>query len=544
MLEGFSWLQDREAYCATFVQGLDEAELLRRFGGDLASARLIQPDDWEALEELSWFGDVIQVGHCDGWAFVYENNGYNGTLAETLQRVSAGTVAVSVFRNVNAHARFSYVEDGRVLTSFDPVNPPLPEEVSPRIAALLRQANIPYERFEDEDEDDYDFDYDFIGTMFALAEASGVRLDLEAIAERPLLSSFIRNPFSDFVGDLLTKGSDEQTVDRFLGLLNDWSYRDYLLRFLSLAPEPEEHWHPERTQLPEHLHTVATSVLDTLLSAQITRPVLKVLEEGEPAVRAAAAKVLKTLVQFDSTHDREEARERLLLLASAPEPEVALQATMALGKLGDQRAIKPLLHLLPLYPGRREIVQLLGQLKASSAVAPLFNMLDPNGKTIDVQRDIVKALEEIEGTRIVDRLLPLLQPEPQTMRECSFQQALLAALGRQGDASIVGPLLRLLNPHPEAMYAYDFQLRLLEALGNLGEKQAVEPLAQLLVSDFSDVHPYERIFQEYLVKALRQLGDTRPELQAIEEALQHLAKTTKTRLTVTFRRITDENREE
>ncbi|TMF51431.1 MAG: hypothetical protein E6I32_02670 [Chloroflexi bacterium] len=109
MLEGFSWLRENSpAYCVTFAQGLDETELLRSFGGDLSRARLIQQDDWQALEELSRFGDVIQVGWCDGWAFVYEDNGYRGTLPQTLQAVSEGTVAVSVFYNVNAHNRFCW----------------------------------------------------------------------------------------------------------------------------------------------------------------------------------------------------------------------------------------------------------------------------------------------------------------------------------------------------------------------------------------------------------------------------------------------------
>ncbi len=37
MLDGFSWLRkNSSAYCVTLVQGLDETELLRRFGADLS----------------------------------------------------------------------------------------------------------------------------------------------------------------------------------------------------------------------------------------------------------------------------------------------------------------------------------------------------------------------------------------------------------------------------------------------------------------------------------------------------------------------------
>jgi hypothetical protein len=69
MLEGLSWLRShREAYCVTFAQGLDEAELLRRFGGDLSQARSIRSDDWETVEELQLFGEVVQVGWCNSTA--------------------------------------------------------------------------------------------------------------------------------------------------------------------------------------------------------------------------------------------------------------------------------------------------------------------------------------------------------------------------------------------------------------------------------------------------------------------------------------------
>jgi len=91
---------------------------------------------------------------------------------------------------------------------------------------------------------------------------------------------------------------------------------------------------------------------------------------------------------------------------------------------------------------------------------------------------------------------------------------------------VVEQLLKLLNPHPRSHYAFDFQLRLLEALGNLGEKQAIGRLAQLLVLKLDICAIYERIFQEYLVRTLRQLGDTRTELEVVETALHQLAATT------------------
>lgn len=209
MLEGLLWLRDTcEAYSVTFAQGLNETELLRRFGGDLSWAQLVQKDDWDGLEELGLFGQIIQVGWCDGWAFVYENNGYTGTRPEVLHAVSAGTVAAAVFHNVNAVTRFCYAEDGTVSVNFDPIAPPF-EDASPQTMTLLRQAGITPKSAEGGD---------FVGAMFALAEAAGVRFDRKAIEERPLLSSFIRNPFSDFVSDLLTQGGKESVRPQMRGI--------------------------------------------------------------------------------------------------------------------------------------------------------------------------------------------------------------------------------------------------------------------------------------------------------------------------------------
>src|SRR5690242_14094549 len=123
MLEGLWWLRyNSGAYCVTFAQGLDETEMLHRFGGDLSRARLAPLSD-EEMRELEQLGQIIQVGWCDGWVFVYEANGYQGTRPETLRAVSKGTIAVSVYYSINAHTRFCYVRDGTIIANFDPIDP-------------------------------------------------------------------------------------------------------------------------------------------------------------------------------------------------------------------------------------------------------------------------------------------------------------------------------------------------------------------------------------------------------------------------------------
>src|SRR5260370_33070013 len=175
MRKGLSWLQDYSvAYCVTFARELDKAEMLRRFNADLSLAQMIRRDDWERLEQLAWFGEIVQAGQSDGWAFVYEDNGLTGTFEDILQSVSAGTVAISVFCNVNSLTRFCYAEDGVLLAHFDPIDPPF-DDPSPKLQSLLRQAGITRERYEEGDDD-------LMATLFTLAQVTGDSLNRQALA--------------------------------------------------------------------------------------------------------------------------------------------------------------------------------------------------------------------------------------------------------------------------------------------------------------------------------------------------------------------------
>lgn len=544
MLEGLSWLRThREAYCVTFAQGLEESELLRRFGGDLSQARLARLDEWETIEELQIFGEVIHVGRCNGWTFVYEDNGFRGTLQEVLRPVSTGTKAVSVFRNVNAVTCFCYAENEAILAHFDPIDPPF-EEASPQVQAWLRQAGVTRERGVEDDENDYDF----VEVMFALAEAAGVNLDRESLVEKPLLTSFLRNTLADFIGDLLARGGDEQTASRLLALLGErWDAHRFLHILKSgQQKERQPHIHDDRP-LMKRLRTITHEVLRALLDVHITPILLKALDENHQDMRSAVVEVLLALICYDQVHDEEGARERLLALTTCTEAEVAWPAALALGSLGDQRAVGPLVQILEgysslyttwhrsgmVYSPAGKAVQLLGQLRATSAIEPLFSLLDPQGTDIDFQRALYKALAQIGSTQVVDGLLPLLQPHPQNRGERSVQQALLAALAQLREAGVVEILLTLLNPTPTSSEEYDFQLHVLKALGSMGDQQAIESLVPLLNPEVH--HLLEWAFQGQLVETLRQLGETREELEVVELAMRDWRKTVQFKVKSTFR---------
>lgn len=194
MLEGLEWANEHGPYCLIFARGLDKAELVRRMGGDLSSARLARSTDRDMLDELGQqFDHVIEVGWCDGWAFAYEWNGLPPK-PEVMRALSAGTTAVSVFCNVNAVTHFYLAEDEIIVADFDPIHARdrwFFAQASPQVLALLEQVGIT-QITEDEEDEFYEESFDFVEAMHALAEAAGVRLDRASIADTPLLFSGIR----------------------------------------------------------------------------------------------------------------------------------------------------------------------------------------------------------------------------------------------------------------------------------------------------------------------------------------------------------------
>src|SRR5487761_71292 len=86
------------------------------------------------LIESQWLG-VRSLGP---WTLAVEVNGWQGSRPEVLERVSAGTRAVSAYWSVNGGTRFSYAAAGRVLAAFDPVFPDRREGADPDCLEGLR----------------------------------------------------------------------------------------------------------------------------------------------------------------------------------------------------------------------------------------------------------------------------------------------------------------------------------------------------------------------------------------------------------------------
>lgn len=119
----YAWFNDhwlRETFCVTLVRGLDEAEVLRRFGGERSQPRtLTVAQVGEQSEPLpARYQQLVLVTTADGWSLAVEDNGFEGWRPEVLRALSRGTQAVSVFDN-GSEGYFSCAADGALLVQFE-----------------------------------------------------------------------------------------------------------------------------------------------------------------------------------------------------------------------------------------------------------------------------------------------------------------------------------------------------------------------------------------------------------------------------------------
>jgi hypothetical protein len=119
----YAWFNDhwlREAFCITLVRGLDEGEVLRRFGGERSQPRPLTAGGAGELSGSFHAGypQTILATRSVGWAVAVEDNGFEGWRPEVLRALSRGSQAVSVFDN-GSEGDFSYAADGRLLVQFE-----------------------------------------------------------------------------------------------------------------------------------------------------------------------------------------------------------------------------------------------------------------------------------------------------------------------------------------------------------------------------------------------------------------------------------------
>ncbi|MFB0563700.1 MAG: HEAT repeat domain-containing protein [Candidatus Lokiarchaeia archaeon] len=140
-------------------------------------------------------------------------------------------------------------------------------------------------------------------------------------------------------------------------------------------------------------------------------------------------------------------------------------------KMKDSGDIEGLIEALD-YAGRRDIrmyaAMFLGRMGDRRAVEPLIRVLKDKGS--DIRQWAAYALGELGDLRALD---PLLQALRDT--EWEVRKKATIALGKLGDVSAVEPLIQVLNDEN-----WEVRWRAAEALGKLGDGRAAEHLVLLL----------------------------------------------------------------
>lgn len=151
--EAYAWVKEsvlRDAGCVTLVRSGDQAAVALAFGGDpghtrplslVAAANLSLGASGGELAASPW----MALRPVQSWLLAVEVNGWQGSRPEVLSRVSAGTLAVSAYWNVNGTTRFSYAAGGRLLATFDAVFPDRRAGDDPDCLEELR-AGLPWDQ--------------------------------------------------------------------------------------------------------------------------------------------------------------------------------------------------------------------------------------------------------------------------------------------------------------------------------------------------------------------------------------------------------------
>lgn len=140
--EPYAWTESDDGPLAlgaavALVRGCSPARALDVLGARRATqvAPAQEVRDWAAQQDYQHYGTAVEAGEVGGWTLVVELNGYQATVPELLQALSANGEAVVIYQNVNALSSFQYAKNGTIVRAFDPLLPqqgqsggPLPEE--------------------------------------------------------------------------------------------------------------------------------------------------------------------------------------------------------------------------------------------------------------------------------------------------------------------------------------------------------------------------------------------------------------------------------
>jgi Family of unknown function (DUF6461) len=207
----YAWFSDhwlRQHFCITLIRERDEAEVLRRFGGEHSQPRRLTVAQVSELSEPlpARYLQLVLVTRRGGWTVAVEDNGFEGWRPEVLRALSHGTQAVSVFHN-GIEGYFSHAVDGEVLVQFELLFPHRRWGSQPDLLlAQMRAVGL-----------DPDWDEpppgELVTGALALAErVTGIHLDPDVL-EGPLLVAEIAPLLDDPPASFSLEGEDAELTE-------------------------------------------------------------------------------------------------------------------------------------------------------------------------------------------------------------------------------------------------------------------------------------------------------------------------------------------
>jgi len=172
----------------------------------------------------------------------------------------------------------------------------------------------------------------------------------------------------------------------------------------------------------------------------------------------------------------EKAIDHLILALKDDDSNVRGRAAEALGKIGTEKAIDPLILALKDDDRgvRRRAASALGNIGTKKAIEPFILALKDDDR--GVRRRAASALERIGTEKAIEPfILALKDDDPGVRRRAA------SALGNIGTEKAIEPLILALKDDS------DVRGRAAEALGNIGTEKAIEPLILALKDEYSSV---------------------------------------------------------
>lgn len=239
-------------------------------------------------------------------------------------------------------------------------------------------------------------------------------------------------------------------------------------------------------------------------------PTEKKLNDKEQFIQQESVKLLGKIGD-------KRAVDPLLVLLDNENETLRLLAIRSLQKIGDQKALDPIIKSLEddYWGCRNDAAQALGDFGDNRAVIPLIKAMDDNEWL--VRKDAAEALGKIGDSHATDVLIIALKDPDNRVQAVAAE-----ALGKISDSETVPALIKLLKDRKAGEYAA-------KTLGIIGDSQVVEPLITVLkkkrkgqaaawalgeIGDSRSVEPLIKMLKKdwsrnSAAKALGKISDTR-----------------------------------